>query len=502
MADRAIGSRSHISGRRAFGGRAFLINGLTAAARGGCTMTANAAETAGALALVTKLVDVGTVDTVYRDVYLSRSRAVLTGVFSIDEFRQVEQQKADLAMLPLTIGRALDRGDWPQVKELGERATTLRRAVDGKRRQVEIAQKIYGDDDVKLDPFSPGMQSFTRFAVKDLLALRSRAIENLSALEREDALWRTFYAGRRSALQALALATDEQSPAAGTSTDPREAAKRALQVGDMRGLVQLAGTLMAATTPKTSRQATTRSTRTTEQPSTDLLTAFPEHTLKEARRLGLAARRLESRPELAALRQYAWNPLLTDEAGMGTVRPVPLPAGTPEGFRDRLEMFMIRPLVNSGGARHLPTLVAEDLLVEDFPDPKEGAEPASSELLKVLGFSRRRGLTRIAIEQALLAHGARVLDQQLGLDPRVFRLVCIPPDVHIRLGEAEKWGQQPLWTHFDGYLLMTNGRPRGLAGGDVRYGGLNHLLGVGRDYDSDLVMARFAVVRRERMSAW
>lgn len=48
---------------------------------------------------------------------------------------------------------------------------------------------------------------------------------------------------------------------------------------------------------------------------------------------------------------------------------------------------------------------------------------------------------------------------------------------------------------------MTDGRLRALAGGDVRYGGLHHLLGIGRDDDSDLVMARFAVVRRERMTA-
>jgi hypothetical protein len=428
---------------------------------------------------------------------------VLTGVFSIEEFRGLEQQKADLAMLPLTIGRALDRGDWAQVGELSERAVTLRRAGDGKHQQMEIARKIYAEDDVKLDPFSPGMQPFTRIAAKELLALRSRAVESLAALEREDAPCKTFYAGRRSALQGLTLATDEQSPTAGASIDPREAAKRALQVGDMRGLAQLAQSLVAAATSSTAGKPTAQSTGTTEQqPSADLRTSFSERALTAARRLGLAPRRLEPKPELAALRQYAWNPILTDEAGLGQVRPVPLPAGTPEGFRERLEMFMIRPFVNSGGARHLPRLVAEDVLIEDFPDPKEGAEPASSELLKALGFSRRRGLTRIAIEQALLAHGAGVLDQQLGLDPQVFRLVCIPPDVHIRLGEAEKWGQQPLWTHFDGYLIMTNGRLRALAGGDVRYGGLNHLLGIGRDYDSDLVMARFAVVRRERMIAW
>jgi hypothetical protein len=86
----------------------------------GSTMTANTVETAGALALASKLFDIGTVDTVYRDVYLNRARAVLTGVFSIEEYRGIEQQKTDLAMLPLTIGRALDRADWPQIKELSQ----------------------------------------------------------------------------------------------------------------------------------------------------------------------------------------------------------------------------------------------------------------------------------------------------------------------------------------------------------------------------------------------
>ena len=58
------------------------------------------------------------------------------------------------------------------------------------------------------------------------------------------------------------------------------------------------------------------------------------------------------------------------------------------------------------------------------------------------------------------------------------------------------------WTHFDGYLIMADGRLRALAGGDARFGGLYDLLGIGRDYDSDRVVARFAVVCRERMVAW
>jgi hypothetical protein len=275
----------------------------------------------------------------------------------------------------------------------------------------------------------------------------------------------------------------------------------------MQGLAKLADTLMAAATPKKDGQTTqgpaARSTPSPEPPSMDLLTSYSDDTVKRARRLGLASRHLDSRTELASLSWYAWNPLFSDApGGRIEVKQVPLPPGTPEAFRERFEMLMIHPLVNSGGARHLPKLVAEDVLVEDFPDPKEAEETPSSELLAILRLPARRGLSRIAIEQALLAHGADVLDTQLGLNPLEFRLVCIPPDVHLRLGERESWGRQPVWTHFDGYIVMADGRLRALAGGDVRYGGLYHLLGISRDYDSDRVMARFAVVRRARMVAW
>src|SRR5262249_48913111 len=137
-----------------------------------------------------------------------------------------------------------------------------------------------------------------------------------------------------------------------------------------------------------------------------------------------------------------------------------------------------------------------DVLVEDFSDPAEAEQPPSSPLLTTLGLPHRRGLPREAIEQALLTHGTRIVEKELGLDPFVFRLVCIPSDVYLRLGEKEDWGRRPYWIHFDGYLIRTvQGQLRfqALVGGDVRYGGLHDLLGVGRDYDSDRLVARFAV---------
>jgi hypothetical protein len=455
---------------------------------------------------VAALIDTGNVDTVYRDVYLQRARTLMAGVLSLAEFRRLEQEKTEIATLPVMIGRALEKADWPRVKELSSRGDALRRSVEGQQRQLETARAVYAVTDVRLDPFSPGLLPFTRLSAKELPALRTRALEHLASLERADAPWKDFYAGRRAALQALTVTTSESAATGRVAVDPREAAQRALKAGDMRGLAKLADTLMAAVTPATrgpaSPQVTARPTEASERMAADILTTYSSATLEAARRLGLAPRRLESRREFASLRQYAWNPVAADESGRIAVKQVPLPAGTPEGFRERLEMLIIHPLVNSGGARHLPKLVAEDVLIEDFPDPGEGDEAPASELLTILGLPGRRGQARIAIEQALLAHGADVLERELGLDPRVFRLVCIPPDVHLRLGEAEGWGRQSFWTHFDGYLVMADGRLRALAGGEARFGGLFNLLGISRDYDSDRVMTRFAVVRRERMVAW
>ena len=59
----------------------------------------------------------------------------------------------------------------------------------------------------------------------------------------------------------------------------------------------------------------------------EFLTAYSGDTLEGARRLGLAARRLESRVELASLRQYAGHPLFSDESGRIGVKRLPLPAG-------------------------------------------------------------------------------------------------------------------------------------------------------------------------------
>jgi hypothetical protein len=457
--------------------------------------------------VVSALIETGGVDTVYRDVYLERARMLLSPVLSREDFQRIERERAALAGLPLAMERALEQANWPLVKELSRRTEALKQKVQGQSKLIEIARGVYAVTDVSLDPFSPGLQRFTRASATELPALQSRVIEQLTTLEQADSPWKEFYAGRRAAFQTRARITSEQVHAGADTTpaaDAREEAAQALKAGDMRRLERLADVLMGAVTPRTSESAhgaTAGATPRPEETRQDVLVSYASDTVTRARKLGLAPRHLESRVDLASLRQYAWNPL-SDESGHVDIKQVPLPSSSPEGLRDRVEMLMIHPFVNSGGARHLPKFVAEDVLVEDFPDSGAGEQPPASPLLEILGLPGRRGLPRLAIEQALLMKGARVLEKELGLDPRVFRLVCIPSDVHLRLGEAEGWGRQPFWTHFDGYVVMPDGRLRAVVGGDVRYGGLYDLLGVRRNYDSDRLVARFAVVHRERMVAW
>ena len=166
--------------------------------------------------------------------------------------------------------------------------------------------------------------------------------------------------------------------------------------------------------------------------------------------------------------------------------------------------FIQQIFINSGGARYLPPLSAERTLIEDFAE-EEAAAGAPSKLLEALNLTKRSALARVQIETALVRSGGEILEKRLGLDPLEFRLVCIPYDLYIRFGRDRGFGKWPHWTHFDGYLIRFHDgqlRLQALAGGDVRYGGLYDILGVGRDLDSDRLLARFAVVHRERMVAW
>jgi hypothetical protein len=108
-------------------------------------------------------------------------------------------------------------------------------------------------------------------------------------------------------------------------------------------------------------------------------------------------------------------------------------------------------------------------------------------------------LSRAEIEIRLGQNGATLLQKRLGLDPTKFRLVCVPYDVYARVGQEREWGRQPRWTHVDGYQLLKGGRMRALVAGDVRFGGLFDLCSISQIDEREGVLARFAIVHRERL---
>ena len=153
-----------------------------------------------------------------------------------------------------------------------------------------------------------------------------------------------------------------------------------------------------------------------------------------------------------------------------------LPKDTPDAQRDRIVMVVTRPVLSSGGARFVPPLVEEDVLIETFDEGPAGADIGKNGLAEALGLKRRWGLDRLTIERAIQAKGPEVV-KSLGLDPWKFRLVCVPPDVYGLVCQRRGWGKQEIWTHLDGYLATRERKLLALAGGDVRYGGFQDLVG-------------------------
>src|SRR5262249_41715898 len=121
-------------------------------------------------------------------------------------------------------------------------------------------------------------------------------------------------------------------------------------------------------------------------------------------------------------------------------------------FAETISLFALHLYVNSAGIRYVPLAAPrESLLVESHADGGEAATP----LLRELGLERRRGQARDEIERALQKQGARILADVLGLDALAFRLVCVPPDVFVRVGRDRGWGKREEWTHFDGYQALS-----------------------------------------------
>ena len=472
--------------------------------------------------LVRLLVDAANADTVYRDVYLRRAHALLAEQLPAAEYRALQgmQRQIDAAVAQSRSAAALR--DWPRVQELAARADDLRRSAERKAPLMTVAEQVYDAPSVAIDTLSAGMESFAK-KEQEPAAVRDHAVASLAQLATVDATHATFYEIRRAFLSGLTIArrhaaAGAKRPSARAVADIERLAAEAAQRGDvaaLRGYAQEILAQQAAAKESPRRESAPEAQRpepaptgTAESCPVDLGAPFPADLAARAHALGFAVARTEPLAQAAPLfdyvashmRQRSIEELESEHEGAIKIEALvdenAWPAGVAEHVKVLVGQFVRNVFVNSGGARYRPTFAAESVLIEDFPE--EGEPPADSSLLAALGLGRRRALARTEIESALLEHGARILEERLGLDPYEFRLVCIPQDLYSRFGRDRGWGAQAQWTHFDGYQVMKGARLRALVGGDARYGGLNDLVSIAPSDQRESVIARFAVIRRAR----
>lgn len=393
------------------------------------------------VATVRLLVEIADADTVYRDVHLSRARALLADELSLDAYRGLAGLQKQVEEAAATSRAAAVLQDWKLVASESAKADQLRRSAEQKAGLKTVGEQVYDAPSVAVDPFSPGLAALAKGAA-DLADLRDRTVAALTKLAIDDPSLRALYEARSAYFTGLAIARAQQdSRGDAAKTRPVAELERlafdAAQRGELTELNRLAQEILtqqaADAKAAPAKPAATTSTaaapaRAADPCPVDLSAALPAGTDTRAAALGLTPAKTEPLPQAVPLLDYV-------------------------------------------AARIGQAALAE----------------AESELEGAM-----------KIEDALLPKGAHVLQSELGLDPLEFRLVCIPQNVYNRFGRDRGWGAAKQWTHFDGYQVIKGGRLRALVGGDVRYGGLTDLASIAATDRRESVIARFAVIRRAR----
>lgn len=457
---------------------------------------------ANALRTVERLTELSRVDWLFADLYHERAESVLSEVCSRERFLGLGAEREQLARIASELEHSLSRGDWHRVQTLARDAHQLRGRVQRSARAMDVAASVYQVQPLVARPMPlslAGIGTLPTSYLRDELASMVDTLRALADLDRAQA---DFYLRRAQHYATSALESGSDSPVRvapeGLLSALRDAAGR-------QDFTQVE--ILATTAAEEHRDARGRVRASTPSESLEqrLGASFPPTAVDAARRLGFEARLLPAKPEL---NNYL-SCTCSESAGMleSSVeperRPVsactcghPCPPGVRPTLKDTLDLLIGHVFVSSACARYLPWFGAEHVLVETFSEEPPGSPGA---LLDQLGLPRRIGLSHVAVEYAVLEHGPR-LCREIGLDPFEFKLVCVPFDVFLRLAPGLGWGGGPRWTHFDGYQVTRDLKLLGLVGGDVRYGGPDDLCSVGADYESDRLLLRLAIVRRERLA--
>ena len=232
--------------------------------------------------MVSSLLEMGSIDTLYHDLYLQRAADFLRPRLSFDDYRLLLRMQVDLANLPNEIRNAMGRAEWRKVQDLSAKQRSLKQDIEGKRLLQGLAKAVYEEEAIPLDPFSPGMQALAGTTLRALPELRQKGVRLLEGLIGSDAPWREFYADRLAALKALVISAESTTETAPSAANLQQEAMEALESGNFDKLQQVAGNL-AEGTPAAGSATGLGDLHGTEKPPEDLDCSFPEESSQPGR---------------------------------------------------------------------------------------------------------------------------------------------------------------------------------------------------------------------------
>lgn len=466
-------------------------------------MHRNEVEEAAQFARIARwLTQVASADALYGDRYFERAEALLRPILSRERYAAIREDSESLPRLANTLREAVERQDWERTLVIAAQADSLRGRMLGQAPLLQVGDAVYGPRPADFTAMTFALNGVVAAHGADLLRARASVVEQLRSLAEEDSEWSAFYERRLRHFESLQLDESEQSGSAVEGPEIRGQVLGAVQSGDFAAVQRLVKSIVRRGADPVARLRVRR-----PDSGTATRLAAPISVLNEARMQQLGLKQ-ELLPPAKDLNEYlgcccADRPTLSEAPLTDTHRRAETctcghkcPPEVHATLRENLDLLLLHVFITSGGVRYLPWFGRETLLVETVAEDEADGR---TDLLEMLRLAKRRGLPRMMIEDALRSRGAAVI-REIGLDPDEFMLVCIPFDAYLRLAPSYGWGLAKSWTHFDGYQVCRDHPMRALVGGDARFGGPNDLCSVGRSYDAERVAARFAVVRRERMT--
>src|SRR5215204_4715643 len=103
---------------------------------------------------ISRLVSLGDLDTLYRDLYMQSARRLMETILSSAAYTSIKNNIAALGMLERQLKAAIEHGNWQRTAELTERVRLIRASSDRKE-AIELGEAVYDNiSDVPIDPFS------------------------------------------------------------------------------------------------------------------------------------------------------------------------------------------------------------------------------------------------------------------------------------------------------------------------------------------------------------